>query len=365
MPSDSKILAVVKANAYGHGAVECSRVFLENGADMLAVATLSEAIELRVAGINAPILILGYTSPDQAESIIRWNITPTVYSLQCAEGLNYAAEKAGRNITIHIKIDTGLGRIGFQPEKASVETINKIKELPHINIEGIYTHFALADSEDKSFTLKQFNVFKDFLARISERDINIPIKHANNSAAIIDLPEFSLDAVRPGCILYGLYPSGILHRDKILLKPVMTLKTRVTHVKTVPQDTGVSYGLTYTTKGERCLGSLSVGYSDGYSRRLSNKAEAWVGGRVPVVGRVCMDQTIIDLTDVEKPTVDVPVVLFGEGDQGEPTAYEVANWMGSITDELVSGISRRVPRVYLRDGRVVKVVDYLHENNTQ
>ena len=338
VPSKSKIMAVVKANAYGHGSVESSRVLLENGADMLAVATLSEAVELRVAGITAPVLILGYTSPEQAEPILKWNITPTVYSVQCAEGFRAVVEKVEGTLNLHIKIDTGLGRIGFQPDESSIESIYKIKDMPGINIEGIFTHFALADSEDKSYTRKQFNMFTGFLDRLTERGVNI---------------------------LYGLYPSGLIKRDTVLLKPVMTLKTRVTHVKTVPPGTGVSYGLTYTTKSESCLGSLSVGYADGYSRELSNKAEVWVGNnRAPVVGRVCMDQTMVDLTDVYKPAVGESVVLFGDGCSGEPTASDVANWMGSITDEVVSSISRRVPRVYLNDGRVVKVVDYLHEKNT-
>jgi alanine racemase len=363
VPSDSKILAVVKANAYGHGSVDCSRFFLENGADMLAVATLSEAIELRVAGITAPILILGYTSPGQAESILRWKITPTVYTVECAKVLNDVAEKIGGTINIHIKLDTGLGRIGFQPNEASIEAITEIKRMPNINIQGIFTHFAVADS-DKAYTMKQFNVFKSFLDGLTERGIDIPIKHVSNSAAIIDFPKFSLDLVRPGCILYGLYPSGNGLRDNPELKPVMTLKTRVTHVKTVPHGTGLSYGLTYTTKNESCIGSLSVGYADGYSRTLSNNAEVWVGGgRAPVVGRVCMDQTMVDLTDVEIPAVGDHVTLFGDGCSGEPTAYDVAEWMGSITDEVVSSISRRVPRVYTEKGKVVKVVNYLHEKN--
>jgi alanine racemase len=361
VPSKSMIMAVVKANAYGHGAVESSRVFLENSAHMLAVATLSEAIELRKARITAPILILGYTSPEQAESILQWNITSTVYTIECAEGLTDAAENLGINANIHIKIDSGLGRIGFQPNEASFKAISQIKRMPNINIEGIFTHFALADSKDKRFTVKQFNIFENFLDGLTERGINIPIKHASNSAAIIDLPEYSLDMVRPGCILYGLYPSENVRGEKLELKPVMTLKTRVTHMKTVPPSTGISYGLTYTTKSESCIGSLSVGYADGYSRALSNKAEVWVEGvRTPVVGRICMDQTMVDLTDVQKPVDGSPVILFGDGRSGEPRAEDVAKWMGSIADEVVSSVSRRVPRVYTKGGRTVKVVDYLH-----
>jgi alanine racemase len=355
------IMAVVKANAYGHGAVESSRVFLENGAQKLAVATLSEAIELRKARITAPILVLGYTSPEKAESILRWNITPTVYTIECAKGLTNAAENLGVNANIHIKIDSGLGRIGFQPNETSFSAISKIKQMPNITIEGIFTHFALADSKDKRFTVKQFNVFENFLDGLKERGINIPIKHASNSAAIIDLPEYSLDMVRPGCILYGLFPSEEVRGENLELKPVMTLKTRITHMKKMPTNTGIGYGLTYTTKRESCIGSLSVGYADGYNRALSNKAEVWVGGgRAPVVGRICMDQTMIDLTNVLKSVNGNPVILFGDGRGGEPIAEDVAKWMGSIVDEVVSTVSRRVPRVYIREGRIVKVVDYLH-----
>ena len=360
VPSESKMMAVVKANAYGHGAVECSRVFLENGADSLAVATLSEAIELRRTGITAPILILGYTLPEQIKSILKWSLTPTVYTVEYAETLSLAANELGMTADIHIKVDTGLGRIGVQTDEASLAAISEIKELQSINIEGIFTHFALADSKDKSYTVKQFNEFKSFLERLTERGINIPIKHASNSAAIMDLPEYALDMVRPGCILYGVYPSGDADREKLDLKPAMSFKTRITHVKTVPPGTGISYGLTYTTGSESIIGSLSVGYADGYSRALSNKAEVGVGGaRAPVIGRVCMDQTMVDLTGLKNPIRGNTVTLFGDGLSGEPKVEDVAGWMGSIPDEVVSGIARRVPRVYTRQGKVVKVVDYL------
>jgi len=321
VPAESMMMAVVKANAYGHGSVECSRVFLENGADSLAVATLSEAIELRRAGITASILILGYTSPEQVESILRWSVTPTVYTTEYADRLSGAADELGVTADIHIKVDTGLGRIGFQPDEASLVAIGEIKGLPNINIEGIFTHFALADSRDKRYTVKQFSAFKKFLGMLTEHGISIPVKHVSNSAAIMDLPEYSLDMVRPGCILYGVYPSGGALRDRLELKPAMAFKTRITHVKTVPPGTGISYGLTYTT------GS--------------------------------MDQSMVDLTGLQSPVRGTTVTLFGDGLSGEPRVEDVAGWMGSIPDEVVSAVSRRVPRVYTRQGKVVKVVDYL------
>jgi len=362
VPADSMMMAVVKANAYGHGAVECSKLFLENGADSLAVATLSEAIELRRARTTSPVLVLGYTSPEQVGSILRWNVTTTVYTIEVAETLSRVAGELGVTADIHIKVDTGLGRIGFQPDESSLAAIGEINRLPNINIEGIFTHFALADSKDKSYTVKQFDSFKTFLDILSERGISIPIKHASNSAAIMDLPEYGLDMVRPGCILYGVYPSGDASRDRLVLKPAMAFKTRITHVKTVPTGTGISYGLTYTTGGESIIGSLSVGYADGYSRALSNKAEVGVGGaRAPVIGRVCMDQTMVDLTGLKSPVRGSTVTLFGDGLSGEPRVEDVAGWMGSIPDEVVSGIARRVPRVYTRQGKGVQVVDYLQE----
>lgn len=266
---------------------------------------------------------------------------------------------------IHIKIDSGLGRIGFQPNDSSLDTIREIKRMSNINVEGIFTHFALADSKDKRYTVKQFNVFENFLDRLTERGISIPIKHASNSAAIMDLSEYRLDLVRPGCILYGIYPSGDAQREKLELKPAMVFKTRITHVKTVPPGTGISYGLTYTTKSESLIGSLSVGYADGYSRALSNKAEVWVGGgRATVVGRVCMDQTMVDLTGLQNPVRGTTVSLFRDGLSGEPRVEDVARWMGSIPDEVVSGVSRRVPRVYTRQRKVVKVVNTFREQVT-
>jgi alanine racemase len=360
VPAESMMMAVVKANAYGHGAVECSKLFLENGADSLAVATLSEAIEIRRAGTTSHVLVLGYTSPEQVGSILRWSVTPTVYTIEVAETLSRVAGELGVTADIHIKVDTGLGRIGFQLDESSLAAIGEINRLPNINIEGIFTHFALADSKDKSYTVKQFDSFKTFLDILSERGISIPIKHASNSAAIMDLPEYGLDMVRPGCILYGVYPSGDASRDRLVLKPAMAFKTMITHVKTVPTGTGISYGLTYTTGGESIIGSLSVGYADGYSRALSNKAEVGVGGaRAPVIGRVCMDQTMVDLTGLKSPVRGSTVTLFGDGLSGEPRVEDVAGWMGSIPDEVVSGIARRVPRVYTRQGKGVQVVDYL------
>lgn len=358
----SRIMAVVKANAYGHGAIQCSKVFLENDADTLAVATLTEAVELRGAGIKAPILILGYTPFEYAEEILKWSVTPTVYTIEEAVGLSKMAEAVGGVAVVHVKIDTGLGRIGFLTGDASLDAIEEIAQLPSLEIEGVFTHFALADTGDKEYTRKQFEDFMGFTDRLETRGIRPSMRHVSNSAAIIDLPEYSLEVVRPGSMLYGLYPSDEVDIHRVDLKPAMTLKTRLSNVKTVPPGTGISYGLTYTTGTESVIGSLPVGYADGYSRALSNRAEVLVKGRrVPVVGRVCMDQCMVDLTGVEGVGIGDNVILFGGGVEDAPTVEDVAGWMGSIYAEAVSIISRRVPRVYLREGEVVEVVDYVRD----
>lgn len=358
----AEIMAVVKANAYGHGAVQCSRVFLENGAKSLAVATLNEAVELRGAGVKAPILVLGYTPVEHFGAILKWGVTPTIYTVEGARALADVAESVGKVAKAHVKIDTGLGRIGFLPSDESLSAIQEIAQLPSLEIEGIFTHFAVADAEDKEYTRRQFEDFLGFTDRLGARGISPPMRHVSNSAAIIDLPEYSLDAVRPGCMLYGLYPSDEVDTDRVDLRPSMTLRARLSNVKVVPPGTGISYGLTYTTSAECMIGSLPVGYADGYSRALSNRAEVLVRGkRAPVVGRVCMDQCMVDLTGVEGAGIGDDIVLFGGCVEGAPTAEDVAGWMGSIVDEVVSTISRRVPRVYLKGGEIVEMVDYVRD----
>ena len=358
----AEIMAVVKANAYGHGAVQCSRVFLENGAKSLAVATLNEAVELRGAGVEAPILVLGYTPVEHFGAILKWGVTPTIYTVEGARALSDVADSGGKVAKAHVKVDTGLGRIGVIPCDESLNAMEEIAQLPSLEIEGIFTHFAVADAEDKEYTRRQFEDFLGFTNRLEARGISPPMRHVSNSAAIIDLPEYSLDAVRPGCMLYGLYPSDEVDMDRVDLRPSMTLRARLSNVKVVPPGTGISYGLTYTTDAESIIGSLPVGYADGYSRALSNRAEVLVRGkRASVVGRVCMDQCMVDLTRVEEAGIGDEIVLFGGGVKGAPTAEDVAGWMGSIVDEVVSTISRRVPRVYLKGGEIVEMVDYVRD----
>ena len=351
---ETLIMAIVKANAYGHGAVTCGKVFLENGADRLGVSVLSEGIELREAGITAPILLLNYTPPTQYRELLEYDLTPTIYKYEDAKLLSQEALKLNKNAKIHIKIDTGMHRIGLLPQEAIGE-IEKIVELPNIEVEGIYTHFSTADEEDKSQTKMQYNNFKWVLNKLEELGIQIPIKHVSNSATILDLPEYKLDMVRPGIILYGLYPSDFVNKDLLNLKPAMTLKTYISHIKTLEEGEGVSYGRKFITTRRSKIATLPLGYADGFSRLLSGRARVLVKGkRVPVVGNICMDQLMIDVTDVEDIDLDAEVILFGYG-HNHPRVEELAEELGTINYEILCMVSKRVPRIYLKGGRVVHI----------
>lgn len=357
---ESLITAVIKADAYGHGSVMAAKIFLENGADRLAVATLSEAIELRNAGIMAEILILGYTPDFQAITAIENNITLTVYNYENAYSISKAAKNINKTAKIHIKIDSGMGRIGFRNEDKSLEDIQKISELSNVFIEGIFTHFAKADEINKEFTNKQFSQFDMIINAIESRGIKIPIKHASNSAAIIDLPEYNLDMVRAGIMLYGLYPSDEVLKDRVNLKPSMILKTKISNVKSVSKGTGISYGHIHITQHDSIIGTIPIGYADGFTRMLINKADVGIkDSRAKVVGRICMDQCMIDVTHITDVKIDDEVIIFGDGRNNSPHINEVAQKLGTINYEIVCMVSRRVPRVYIKSGEIVKINDYL------
>ncbi len=352
------IMAIVKANAYGHGAVHSSKVFLENGGDRLGVARVTEGIELRKTGIDVPILNLGYTPENQYDLLINNDITATIYNYEQAISLNNSAAKKERRQTIHIKIDTGMNRIGFLPDNNSLKAITKISSLPNLNIEGIFTHFATSDQVDKTYTHHQYKKFTWVIGELEKRGVMIPIKHVSNSAAIIDLPEYNLDMIRPGIILYGYRPYREIGLNNIILKPALTLKARLSNVKRVVAGTGIGYGLTFWTQRPSIIGTIPVGYADGLMRGLSNKG--WVGiqgMRANIVGRICMDQFMVDLTDHDNVEIGDEVVVFG--DDGAQTAEDIADLTGTVRDEVICTISRRVPRVYLKGGKVVEVVDYL------
>ncbi|PKM90470.1 MAG: alanine racemase [Firmicutes bacterium HGW-Firmicutes-12] len=344
---NSKIMAIVKANAYGHGASEVSRIVLQNGADFLGVAILDEALYLRTQGFKVPILVLGYTPPQQAQQVVEKDISQTIYTLEQAEVLSQAALKTGNKARLHIKIDTGMSRIGFLPNRQAVETLVKIARLPRVIIEGLYTHFVAADQKDKSFTKEQLTKFLDFNRELEKAGLYIPLKHAANSAATIELEEANLDMVRPGIILYGMYPSEQVQKNIVLLKQAISLKAQIAHVKEVEKNTSISYGRNFITKSRTIVVTLPLGYADGYSRLLANKGEVLLNGqRVHVIGRICMDQLMVDATEVADAKIGDEVVLIGQQGSETITPDELAHKLGTINYEITCMISARVPRVY-------------------
>ncbi|MCT4619260.1 MAG: alanine racemase [Marinisporobacter sp.] len=357
---DAKVTAVIKANGYGHGAVEIGETLLQNGADRFAVATLSEALELRKVYKDIPILILGYTPENNAEEIIENNIIQTVYSLEQAKKFSQKAQALEKEIIFHIKLDTGMSRIGLKPDETSIAIVKEIDSLPNVVIEGMFTHFAVADATDKAFTYQQYEKFINFSNKIKEEGIDIPIKHVSNSAAIIDLPEMNLDMVRAGVILYGLYPSYEVKKDVIKLKPALSLKAKISHVKELDEEMGISYGLKYVTDKKSKIATIPIGYADGFTRMLSGKAEALVGGKkVPVVGRICMDQCMLDVTEVENVKVGDEVILIGTDGNNTILADDVGNLLDTINYEIVCMVGRRIPRVYVKNNEIIKIKDYV------
>ncbi len=356
-----KICAVVKADGYGHGAVEVARTALSCGASYLGVAFLDEALELREKGITAPILILGFTPENQFDTILEHDITQTIYDLRSAVALSEKAVKYDKKAKIHIKIDTGMGRIGFYPDSPSVSQIRKIFSLKNLIVEGIFTHFARADEWDRSFTEKQFQLFTKTVNLIEGKDFKIPLKHVANSAGILEFPNTHLDMVRAGIIIYGLYPSNEVAKDRISLKPIMSLKTRVSHVKILPAGKPISYGGTYTTTGPSRIITLPVGYADGYSRLLSAKGEVLIKGqRAPILGRICMDQCIVDGTNINGDiNSGDEVTLIGKDGNEEISVEEIAEHIGTINYEITCNISKRVPRVYIESGKTRDVKNFL------
>ncbi len=354
------VTAVVKANGYGHGATDIAKTFLDNGGDRLAVAILTEAIELRLANILNPIMILGYTPRTQYEKVIEYDLIQTIYNYEDAKALSNKAEELGKDVTIHIKIDSGMGRIGFEGTEKSIEEILKISKLPNLYIEGIYTHFAKADEDDKNYTREQFQKFINIVNILENKGLAISIKHVSNSASIIDLPEYNLDMVRAGIMLYGYYPSEEVNKKDIKLKPAMTLKAKISHIKTVPKGTGISYGQIFVTDKETKIATIPIGYADGFTRLLTDKAQVFVGGRrANVVGKICMDQCMIDVSHIPDVSVNDEVVLFGYGKEGYPHVDEIAEKIGTINYEIVCMVGRRIPRVYISQGKIIRVRDYL------
>jgi alanine racemase len=357
----TEMMAVVKADAYGHGVIETVPTLLENGVSRLAVSMLDEAIQLRELGIKVPILVLSYTDPVRVEEIIKYNITQTVFSHDLPRALSKAAVKMGREARIHIKIDTGMTRVGFKPGYGAVKDVVEINSLPGIIVEGLFSHFSSADEEDSGFTMAQYERFESIVNELNRIGIIIPVKHIANSAAVIRYPNLDLNMVRPGIILYGLYPSVELNNSTIDLKPAMELKANVILVKDVEANVPVSYGRTYFTKEGATVATLPIGYADGYSRLLSNRGMVLINGEyAPIIGSICMDQCMVDVTGIKHvvKTGDEAVLIGSQGGN-TITADEIANLTNTINYEVVCLIGKRIPRVYIKGGEVVKVVNYL------
>ncbi len=351
----AELMVAVKANGYGHGAVPVSRAALEGGATRLAVHRVEEGIELRQAGIGAPILVMGYTLPAQSKQVVQWDLTPTVNSQPQAEGLSAAAVALGKQVPVHVKVDTGMGRYGLLPEEV-VDFWRYLNGLPGLVLEGLYTHFATADAADKRTTRQQFETFKKVIAALEEAGFTIPLKHAANSAATIELPEMALDMVRCGIALYGLRPSDEVE-PAVPLRPALALKSRVVRIRTLPAGHGISYGHTYVTSRPTRVALVPVGYGDGYHRLLSNRGAVLIHGqRAPIVGRVCMDQFVVDVSHIPDVRPHDEVVLIGRQGEEEITAEEVARWAQTINYEVTTGLLPRVTRVYLRGGKEVERV---------
>jgi alanine racemase len=339
-----KVLAVVKAQAYGHGAVRVSRRLMDLGADMLGVALVEEGRELRSAGIDAPVLVMGALFPDQADAIAELGLTPVVFTAEVAEAVSKAAVKRAAVVPVHIKIDTGMGRIGLHVDEAA-GFIKEVSRMKGISVQGLMTHFADADLADKDFSGRQMDRFEALIKALAREGIEVPLRHAANSAALLDFRRALFTMVRPGLMLYGYDP--LTDKAGSGLKPVLSLLTRIVFLKSVPAGVTISYGRTFTTSRKSLIATIPIGYADGYSRALSNRGEALVRGiRVPVVGRVCMDMCMLDVTDVPGVSDQDEVVLIGQQDGGRITADELAGRTDTISYEVLCGISGRVPRVY-------------------
>lgn len=355
---DMKVLAVIKADAYGHGSCEIAHR-IDDLAYYYGVAAVDEAVELRNAGIKKPILVIGYTSPKDYERLIKYNITQTIYSRSDAKKLSELAVKNGTIAKIHIKVDTGMSRIGFPVSTDGISEAASLKELVGLHIEGIFTHYAKADEIDKTSAKEQKEKFKRFIDGLMASGVKPELKHIDNSAGSMELDDDEFDMVRLGIAMYGLYPSEEVSRE-IMLKPVMSLIAHIAHVKEVDAGCGVSYGWTYVTDKKTKLATVTAGYADGYPRAMSNIGRAIVKGRsVPIVGRVCMDQLMLDVTDIPEITTDDQVILIGKSEGENISVEEVAAPAASFNYELVCNISRRVPRIYIEEGRENKCVNYL------
>ena len=347
LPEITELLAVVKTDAYGHGAVEVAGA-VEDMVAFFAVATADEALELRQAGIHKPILILGYTHSSYYEELIRQEIRPCVYSYAMAKTMSDVAGRLGQPMRIHIKVDTGMGRLGFLPDGDGMDEAARAAGLPGIVAEGLFTHFATADEVDKTMTYQQIRRYEAFAQGLAQRGVEIPLHHVSNSAGIMELPGEGRQMARAGIAMYGCYPSDEVGRDQVRLIPALSLQSHIIHVKWLEEGATVSYGATYRVQGRRRIATVPVGYGDGYPRSLSGKG--WVlirGQKAPICGRVCMDQMMVDVTDIPEACLGDVVTLIGRNGTEEITAEELGELSGRFHYELLCDLNQRVPRIYI------------------
>nr|WEY82408.1 alanine racemase [Bacillus velezensis] len=359
IPNTSKIMAVVKANAYGHGSVEVARQALESGASELAVASVEEGIVLRRAGITAPILVLGFTALSCVKKSAVWNITLSAFQVSWIKKANRILEKEAdsKRLSIHINVDTGMGRLGVRTEEDLLAVVKALKSSTYLSWDGIFTHFSTADEPDTELTMLQHEKFISFLRFLKNQDITLPTVHMCNTAAAIAFPEFSADMIRLGIGLYGLYPSASIKELNLVdLTPALSLKARIAYVKAMVTDPWtVSYGATYIAEPGEIIATIPIGYADGYSRALSNRGFILHRGRrVPVAGRVTMDMIMVSLGENEGKQGE-EVVIYGKQKEAEISVDEIAEMLGTISYEVLSVLSRRIPRFYFRDGKIIKI----------
>lgn len=364
MSENTKIIGVIKTDGYGHGAVQIGREMEKM--DFVfgyAVATAEEAIILRRAGLCKPILILGYSFPYAYEDLIRYDIRLAVFREDTIRELSECAHRIGKPIKVHVKVDTGMTRVGIKPDDSGIAFTDKVLHAEGVELEGMFTHFARADETDKTMVRAQLKLFRDFVSRAEKQlDCHIPIKHCSNSAGIVELPEANMDVVRAGITLYGLWPSEQVSRNIVELKPALSLKSHIVYIKEVNEGVAISYGGTYVTPKKMKVATIPVGYGDGYPRGLSNKGYVLIRGRkVPILGRVCMDQFMVSVDEVPEATEGDEVTLIGMDGERQITMEELGEISGRFNYELACDLGKRVPRVYIKNGQITETKDYFDD----
>lgn len=359
--TNTEIIAVIKADGYGHGAVPIAYA-IEDKVLAFAVATVQEATNLKKHGIKKPVYIIGFTHESQIEDILKYDLRPTVFSYSYAKYLSEKALDAGKKIKIHIKLDTGMGRIGYQTDEKSFEEILLMKDLKGIETEGIFSHFASSDSSDKSFAKVQYKKYMDFVNLLEEKGMKFNIKHTSNSAAIIDMPYANLSAVRAGISLYGQYPSDEVDKTKVILEPALELKSHIVYLKELNEGSTISYGSTFITTKKTKVATIPVGYGDGYLRNLSNKGYVLINGeKAPIIGRVCMDQFMVDVTDIDSVKEGDEVTLIGRDGNNFISVDELSELAGTFNYEFLCDLGKRIPRVFYKDSKIVYTKDYFDD----